>query len=157
MYGGGFATVPAYLADMFGTQMVGAIHGRLLTAWSTAGILGPLLITYIRDSQLEARVPKALVYDNTMYILAGFLLLGFLCNLLIRPVAGHHFMSAEQLAYERNLAHERSVEATKSGWGAATAGSAAHLLPVLLAWGAVGLPLAWGVWVTLQKAVVLFR
>jgi MFS family permease len=156
MYGGGFATVPAYLADMFGTQMVGAIHGRLLTAWSTAGILGPLLITYIRDSQLEAGVPKALVYDNTMYLLAGLLLLGFLCNLLIRPVAGHHFMSAEQLAYERKLAHERSGETNKSGWGA-VGGANQHRAAVLLAWGAVGLPLAWGVWVTLQKAVVLFR
>jgi MFS family permease len=156
MYGGGFATVPAYLADMFGTQMVGAIHGRLLTAWSTAGIVGPLLVTYIRDSQLEAGVPKALAYDNTMYILAGLLLVGFLCNLLVRPVAGHHYMSAEQLAYERKLAHDRAGDAGGS-WGALGEAARGGLVPVVLAWGAVGVPLAWGVMVTLQKAVVLFH
>jgi MFS family permease len=71
MYGGGFATVPAYLADLFGTQMVGAIHGRLLTAWSTAGIIGPVVVNYIREAQIAAGVPRALVYDRTLYILAG--------------------------------------------------------------------------------------
>jgi MFS family permease len=156
MYGGGFATVPAYLADMFGTQMVGAIHGRLLTAWSTAGIVGPFLITFIRDSQLEAGVPRALVYDNTMYILAGLLLVGFLCNLMVRPVDSRHVMSAEQLTYERKLAHERALESTRSSW-AGSGAAAAGLLPVVLAWSAVGLPLAWGVWVTVQKAALLFR
>src|SRR6476469_1733614 len=49
MYGGGFATVPAYLKDMFGTRYVGAIHGMLLTAWSAAGILGPVQVNYIRE------------------------------------------------------------------------------------------------------------
>jgi len=157
MYGGGFATVPAYLADMFGTQMVGAIHGRLLTAWSTAGVLGPLLVNYLREYQIDSGVPRALAYDNTMYILAGLLLLGFVCNLLIRPVAGRWYMSAEQLDYERKLAHERSGEAAGSLWATAgaTAGGAQGLT-LLAAWAAVGLPLAWGVWVTLQKAVVLF-
>ncbi len=66
MYGGGFATVPAYLADLFGTQFVGAIHGRLLTAWSTAGIVGPVVVNYIREFQLEAGVPRAQVYNFTM-------------------------------------------------------------------------------------------
>ena len=64
MYGGGFATVPAYLADMFGTRYVGAIHGRLLTAWSTAGVLGPVVINYIRDAQIAAGVERAQVYDR---------------------------------------------------------------------------------------------
>src|SRR3569833_467017 len=68
MYGGGFSTVPAYLADVFGTQFVGAIHGRLLTAWSTAGVLGPFIVTGLRDAQIAAGVPRALVYDRTMYI-----------------------------------------------------------------------------------------
>src|SRR5208282_3199405 len=86
MYGGGFATVPAYLADMFGTQFVGAIHGRLLTSWSTAGIIGPVLVNYIREAQIAAGVARAHVYDFTMYILAGLLALGFVCNLLIKPV-----------------------------------------------------------------------
>src|SRR3569833_2909254 len=70
MYGGGFATIPAYLADIFGTKFVGAIHGRLLTAWSTAGIFGPVVVNYIREAQINAGVPRAQVYDRTMYILA---------------------------------------------------------------------------------------
>ena len=65
MYGGGFATVPAYLADMFGARFVGAIHGRLLTAWSTAGVVGPFVVSYIRDTQIAAGVERALVYDRT--------------------------------------------------------------------------------------------
>src|SRR5678809_1721884 len=69
MYGGGFATIPAYLADMFGTRFVGAIHGRLLTAWSAAGILGPVLVNYIREYQLDRGVPAAQAYNVTMYIL----------------------------------------------------------------------------------------
>ena len=80
MYGGGFATVPAYLADMFGTQFVGAIHGRLLTAWSTAGIIGPVVVNYIREAQLAAGVPRDQLYDITMYILCGMLVLGLICN-----------------------------------------------------------------------------
>ena len=76
MYGGGFATVPAYLADIFGTQMVGAIHGRLLTAWSVAGIVGPALIAELRQVQLDHGVAKNLVYDGTLYIMAGLLFVG---------------------------------------------------------------------------------
>ena len=69
MYGGGFATVPAYLADLFGTQMVGAIHGRLLTAWAAAGVLGPVLVNYLREYQLSIGVERAAAYDITLYIL----------------------------------------------------------------------------------------
>src|SRR6201994_2378377 len=98
MYGGGFATVPAYLADMFGTQFVGAIHGRLLTAWSTAGIIGPVVVNYIREFQLAAGVPRDHVYDVTMYILAGMLVAGFVCNLLIKPLADKWFMKPEEVA-----------------------------------------------------------
>ena len=71
MYGGGFATIPAYLADLFGTQHVGAIHGRLLTAWSVAGVLGPVVVNYIREYQLERGLPADQAYNMTMYILAG--------------------------------------------------------------------------------------
>ena len=86
MYGGGFATIPAYLRDMFGTMQVGAIHGRLLTAWSTAGVLGPVLVNYIREYQIGHGVPKADAYTVTMYIMAGLLLIGFVCNLrVLRP------------------------------------------------------------------------
>jgi MFS family permease len=86
MYGGGFATIPAYLRDIFGTYQVGAIHGRLLTAWSVAGVLGPVLVNYIRQYQIDNGVPKAQAYSVTMYIMCGLLLIGFLCNFAMRPV-----------------------------------------------------------------------
>jgi MFS family permease len=103
MYGGGFATIPAYLADIFGTQFVGAIHGRLLTAWSAAGILGPVLVNYIREYQIERGVPPAQAYNVTMYVLAGLLVAGFFCNLAVRPVADRHFMSDADVERERSL------------------------------------------------------
>ncbi|HMC56866.1 MAG TPA: OFA family MFS transporter [Gemmatimonadaceae bacterium] len=80
MYGGGFATIPAYLRDLFGTLQVGAIHGRLLTAWSMAGVLGPVLVNYIREYQIARGVPKADAYTVTMYIMAVLLVIGFVCN-----------------------------------------------------------------------------
>jgi len=86
MYGGGFATIPAYLRDMFGTIQVGAIHGRLLTAWSTAGVMGPVLVNYIREYEIAHGVAKADAYTMTMHIMAGLLVIGFVCNLLVRPV-----------------------------------------------------------------------
>lgn len=86
MYGGGFATIPAYLRDLFGTMQVGAIHGRLLTAWSTAGVLGPVLVNYIREYQIGHGVAKADAYTVTMYIMAGLLLVGLLCNLAVKPL-----------------------------------------------------------------------
>jgi len=92
MYGGGFATIPAYLRDMFGTMHVGAIHGRLLTAWAAAGVLGPVLLTFVREDQIAAGVPKTEAYSLTMYIMCGLLFVGFLANLGMRAVAErHHF------------------------------------------------------------------
>jgi len=86
MYGGGFSTVPAYLRDLFGTRYVGAIHGILLTAWSAAGVAGPVLINYIREYNVTHGVPKAQAYNTTMYIMAGLFIVGFICNLAIRAV-----------------------------------------------------------------------
>jgi MFS family permease len=86
MYGGGFATIPAYLRDIFGTMHVGAIHGRLLTAWAAAGVLGPVLINYIRAYQIEHGVPKTQSYSITMYIMCGLLLIGLICNFAMRAV-----------------------------------------------------------------------
>jgi MFS family permease len=86
MYGGGFATIPAYLRDVFGTMHVGAIHGRLLTAWSAAGVLGPVLINYIRQYQIDRGVPKAQAYSVTMYVMCALLLVGLICNFFMRPV-----------------------------------------------------------------------
>jgi MFS family permease len=84
MYGGGFATIPAYLRDKFGTLQVGAIHGRLLTAWSTAGVLGPVLVNYIREYQLARGVPKSQAYNVTMYLMAALLVVGFAANLAVQ-------------------------------------------------------------------------
>lgn len=154
MYGGGFSTVPAYLADLFGTQMVGAIHGRILTAWSAAGIFGPVLVNYIREYQLSIGVPRAQVYDITMYVLAGMLVLGFLCNLAIRPVNPKYFMSEEELTREKTLAHERAVAAEVHGSSSSTFKT--PIAVVWFAWACVGIPLIWGIWITLQKTAVLF-
>ena len=95
MYGGGFATVPAYLKDMFGTRYVGAIHGMLLTAWSMAGILGPVLVNYIRQYNVEHGVATAQAYNVTMYVMAVLLVIGFLCNLFITAVHERHHMAKE--------------------------------------------------------------
>jgi MFS family permease len=150
LYGGGFATLPAYLADMFGAQFVGAIHGRVLTAWSVAGVAGPALFAGLRQFQLDHGVTKALVYDRTLYIMAGLLLVGLICNLLIRPVAEKHFMSEEALARERATQREdATVDAQTAAGGAFGVTSA-------LAWAAVGVPFAIGLFVALRKAAALF-
>jgi MFS family permease len=96
MYGGGFATVPAYLRDMFGTRYVGAIHGLLLTAWSMAGIFGPVLVNYIREYNITHGVPKAQAYNITMYIMAGLFVIGFIANFLIRAVNTRFHMKSEK-------------------------------------------------------------
>jgi MFS family permease len=101
MYGGGFATVPAYLADLFGTQYVGAIHGRLLTAWSAAGVAGPVLVNYIRQYQIDRGVPTAQAYNITLYLMAALLVIGFFCNLALRPVDQRYHMSETELASDR--------------------------------------------------------
>ena len=158
MYGGGFATVPAYLADLFGTQMVGAIHGRLLTAWATAGILGPVVVNYMREYQLGLGIPREQVYNQTMFILVGMLAVGFVCNLLIRPIASRHFMSETELETEKHLARDRAAASDTMPGGAAADGRAAGWsMPVGLAWALVGLPLAWGVYRTLLSAVKFFQ
>jgi MFS family permease len=94
MYGGGFATVPAYLKDMFGTQYVGAIHGLLLTAWSMAGIFGPVIVNYMRQYYIDHGVPKAQAYNTTMYVMAVLLVVGFVCNALVKAVHERHHMKA---------------------------------------------------------------
>jgi MFS family permease len=150
MYGGGFATVPAYLADIFGTQMVGAIHGRLITSWSVAGVVGPALIAKLREAQLAAGIPKNLVYDRTLYIMAALLFIGFVCNLLVRPVNPKYYMTPEQLAKERSLQREVREAATDV---AVAPGAAGPL--VVGAWLAVGIPFLIGLYIALQKAAAL--
>ncbi|MDD2661606.1 MAG: OFA family MFS transporter, partial [Methylococcales bacterium] len=161
MYGGGFSTVPAYLADLFGTQMVGAIHGRLLTAWATAGILGPVIVNYMRDYQLSLGLPHEQVYNQTMMILAGLLMIGLLCNLLIRPLADKWFMTADELTVEkrhaRELIAEEEVHFIEEAGQGEDAGKPTHPTMVLLAWTMVLLPLSWGVYKTLVNAGKFFN
>jgi MFS family permease len=149
MYGGSFSTVPAYLADIFGTQMVGAIHGRLLTAWATAGVLGPVVVNYMREYQLGLGIPREQVYNQTMYILVGMLVVGLICNLLVKPLDAKWFMTDAELAIEKNLAHEKMV-AAEVGSGRGDASTVSPAL-VVFAWAAVGIPLAWGVYRTLRS------
>lgn len=155
MYGGGFASIPAYLADIFGTQMVGAIHGRLLTAWSAAGVLGPVLVNYINEYQINHGVPKSAAYDTTMYILAGLLVGGFVCNLLVRPVAAKWFMTDAELGAERKLVHDASAK-NNIAQSERVSGQGGNYGLVAAAWLFVGIPLTYGIWNTVNKALVLF-
>ena len=156
MYGGGFATIPAYLADMFGTQFVGAIHGRLLTAWSTAGILGPVVVNYMHDTRLEANVPFDQIYAPIFMVLAGMMVVGFIANLLVTPVAAKYTMSDAELATERQLAHEKTAPA-KAAEAKAVAVKAGVSYKVAIAWALVLVPISYGVWSTVQKAWILFH
>jgi MFS family permease len=98
MYGGGFATIPAYLKDLFGGYHVSAIHGRLLTAWSTAGIIGPLIVNGILDHYVAQHIPKQEAYPVILHIMAGLLIIGFFSNLLVRPVAEKYWLKTEAYA-----------------------------------------------------------
>jgi MFS family permease len=156
MYGGGFATVPAYLADLFGTQMVGAIHGRLLTAWATAGVLGPVVVNYMREYQLGLGIPREQVYNQTMYILVGMLVVGLICNLMVKPLNDKWFMTADELAHEKRLAHEKAVASEVVRSGEASGSDAVSPIVVVLAWAAVGIPLGWGIYRTLLSVAKFF-
>ena len=153
MYGGGFATIPAYLADMFGTQFVGAIHGRLLTAWSTAGIVGPVIVNYLHDTRQAAGIAPDQIYDPIFYTLAGLLVVGFIANLLVRPVNHKWHMSEADVAAAQ--AKLRSA-ATPHETGAFGIGMGGIDIKSTLFWLLVGIPLAWGIWITLEKTLVLF-
>nr|WP_209706904.1 OFA family MFS transporter [Leucobacter exalbidus] len=106
-YGAGFATVPAYLRDLFGTYQVGAIHGRLLTAWSTAGVLGPVIINAISEQQHEAGLTGPPAFQPAFIIMVVLLVIGFVCNELIRPVQPKYFEPVRTAqANEKGAAHE---------------------------------------------------
>jgi MFS family permease len=142
MYGGGFATVPAYLRDLFGTREVGAIHGRLLTAWSLAAIVGPSAVTYVREAELARGVPKTEVYSMTLYGLVALLAIGLVSNAMVRG-GGAASATAKAAAAVRS-AQERSSHAPLP-W----VRMALHWIPVIAL-------LAWGVAETARKAAALF-
>jgi MFS family permease len=158
MYGGSFSTVPAYLADMFGTQFVGAIHGRLLTAWSTAGILGPVVVNYMHDTRLEANVPFDKIYAPIFIVLAGMLVIGLIANFLVKPVADKYYMTDAELAAEQNLAHEKSLVANiDNSSNSKETKATSHLFLLVTAWALVLIPIGYGIWSTIQKAWGLFH
>jgi MFS family permease len=146
MYGGGFATIPAYLADLFGVGHVSAIHGRLLTAWSTAGILGPVLVNYIREFQIGHGVAPSNAYTFTMYILVAFLGVGLICNLAVRPVKSSLFtMPAPAHAVARS-SNTVSADPPAGEWGL-----------VAFGWLLAGVPISWGIFRTLTLVGQMFR
>jgi MFS family permease len=153
MYGGGFAAIPAYLRDLFGTAYVGAIHGRLLTAWSLAGVAGPVLVNYLRDYQINHGVAKVNAYTATMYIMAGLLVVGFVCNLLVRPLARTSSPPDESGTIEKGNGSITKSVALENPAGPSTPGR----LALLLRWGWVTIPLAWGVWQTASTSLALFE
>jgi MFS family permease len=101
MYGGGFATIPAYLKDMFGSYNVSAIHGRLLTAWSTAGVLGPMLVNYTREYQVAHGADRAGAYQTVLYIMAGLLVIGFIANFMVHPVTEKYWSASKSPAQSK--------------------------------------------------------
>jgi len=145
-YGGGFATVPAYLRDLFGTSQVGAIHGRLLTAWSLAGILGPLIVNAIADAQEAAGMTGPALYRTSFFVMIGLLTTGFVCNELIRPVPERY--------HETDLPRPSPAKETEAA--RANAETTATPLRMAFAWACVGLPFAFGVYELAAKVVRLF-
>jgi MFS family permease len=147
-YGGGFATIPAYLRDLFGTLQVGAIHGRLLTAWSAAGIAGPLIVNSILDASGEPGTLTAADYRPALFTMVALLAVGLTANILVRAVNDqHHTENAPQEEGDQTAAEEsrETVERAKH-----------PRVPIVLAWIIVGIPLAYGVLMTLSNAVRLF-
>ncbi len=150
MYGGGFATIPAYLADMFGTQYVGAIHGRLLTAWSVAGIVGPVIVNYFHDGYKASGVAFPHIYDTIMYMLAALLVSGFIANWFISPVESKWHMS------ETDMAKSKAKAGTAVAGGSFGIDTGRLDGETGLAWAVVLIPIAWGVWIVVSKLAVLF-
>jgi MFS family permease len=105
MYGGGFATIPAYLKDLFGGFNVSAIHGRLLTAWSAAGIIGPLIVNGILDHYVENHMNKQDAYPLILHIMCGLLVIGFIANLMVRPVAEKYWLKDKNVVIPEGAAH----------------------------------------------------
>jgi hypothetical protein len=127
----------------------------LLTAWSTAGILGPVIVNYMHDVRQEAKVPFDQIYAPIFLVLAGLLVVGFIANWLVKPVSDQYFMSDAELAEERKMSHEKQLSAASSGSNAIEVKPQASIV-VVLAWFAVLIPISYGVWKTLEKAWGLF-
>lgn len=144
-YGGGFATIPAYLKDMFGSFQVGAIHGRLLIAWSAAGVVGPLIINGFLDAEGTPGELTADAYRPALLTMVGVLAIGFVANLLVRPVAEKHQEDETDgdTSEEPADTTSRSTDSKKPALA-------------LIAWVVVGGPLVYGLVETIRKTTTLF-
>lgn len=153
-YGAGFATVPAYLRDLFGTYQVGAIHGRLLTAWSTAGVLGPLIVNAIADARIEAGVEGPARYTTAFVIMIVLLVIAFVCNELIKPVDGSS-RSPRRRPPRPDTAEGDRVSSVAETGGSSTWGPV-QWIGAVLAWLWVGVPFAYGLYELVLKIPALF-
>jgi MFS family permease len=162
IYGGGFATLPAYIAEVFGHRMAGAIHGHMRKAWATAALVGPIGVNYVHQYEVEHGVPVARSYDTLMYMLGGFMLIAMLCNWLIRPVAEKSLMSTAELAAlddeeramrQRMLDDQRCLEQIPYTPAIRFSGGPLKIFP----WIMVVVPSTWGIFVTLQAAAKLLK
>lgn len=159
MYGGAFAAIPAYAADMFGTLHIAAIHGRILSSWSTAGIIGPALVYYMRNYQLDREVPIKDAYNETMYIMVGVLVIGLICNLLIFSVEDKWFMTDEEIAEEKRMDTKilsRETFLIRNSTQNFNRDGESSIYSLVLAWAFVGIPILWGMYKTLIVAYQLF-
>lgn len=158
-YGGGFATIPAYLRDMFGVYQVGAIHGRLLTAWSAAGIAGPLIVNMVVESQASRGLEGQDLYQLSLYIMAGVLAVGFIANFLIRPVAEKNFVDPAvveaKIEADRQAVLDAEAEAKEAGKTGGNSGAVHGVVSMILALF-IGASLAFGLFQTAVKAAGLF-
>jgi MFS family permease len=151
-YGGGFATAPAYLRDLFGVFQVGAIHGRLLTAWSAAGVVGPLIVNGFLDAQGKPGTLTAAAYRPALFTMVGVLAVGFVANLLIRPVAERFHEEHTRAAEGPADSEVVSAEAPSAAPSGSTSGQQGRLV---LSWALVVLLLGYGVEQTLTTAAKL--
>lgn len=154
-YGAGFATVPAYLRDLFGTYQVGAIHGRLLTAWSTAGVLGPLIVNAIADARIEAGVEGPARYTTAFVIMIVLLVIAFVCNELIKPVDGSSRSPPRRRPPRPDTAEGDRVSSVAETGGSSTWGPV-QWIGAVLAWLWVGVPFAYGLYELVLKIPALF-
>lgn len=158
-YGGGFSTVPAYLKDLFGVYNVGAIHGRLLTAWAAAGVAGPLIVNTVVESRADAGLEGADLYRASLLLMCGLLAVGVVANLLIKPVNEKHYVDVDVVkqkeAADRKAVEEAEREAKENGQAKGNS-SFAHNAVSLILGIFIGVSLAFGLWDTMVRAAGLF-
>jgi len=155
-YGGGFATIPAYLKDIFGSMQVGAIHGRLLTAWSAAGIAGALIINTVLENRREAGASGLGMYQLSLFIMVGVLAVGFIANALMRPVDSKYHATGEEVA-ELSAPIQAADSSGVMLETRANENGTLHRMAAAVLTGIVVVGLAYGLFKTIVKSLALFN